>query len=111
MATPVAGRPWPARIASTKIGGPGLRAWDLLGTGAEETEAVTPAEMAKLKKYFSKLFNTPTVDVRRRGKLTDSAEVYVNGDCVGIVSDDDEDGDKSFALNISILEFDLEDHS
>jgi hypothetical protein len=70
---------------------------------------VTPSDMAKLQKYLRKLFNNPSLELKKRGKLTDSAEVVINGDTIGVVSDDDEDGDKSFALNISILEFDLEE--
>jgi len=44
-----------------------------------------------------------------RPKKTDSAEVMIGDEFIGIISLDDEDGDRSYAFNMSILDVDLED--
>ena len=43
-----------------------------------------------------------------RPKKTDSVEVYVGEEFIGVISIDDEDGEISYNLNMAILETDLE---
>jgi hypothetical protein len=43
-----------------------------------------------------------------RPKKTDSAEVYVGEEFIGVVFVDDEDGDRSFNFQMAILAEDLE---
>ena len=43
-----------------------------------------------------------------RPKKTDSAEVYIGDEFLGIVFLDDEDGDRSYSFTMSILDTDLE---
>ena len=44
-----------------------------------------------------------------RPKKTDSAEVYVGEEFLGVLFVDDEDGDRSFNFTMAILDTDLED--
>jgi len=67
------------------------------------------AELLKLQNYFRKLFNNANIKVVSRPKKTDSAEVMIGDEFIGILSLDDEDGDRSYAFNMSILDVDLED--
>lgn len=65
-------------------------------------------EMAKLERYLRRLFANQTLKVTARAKKTDSAEVYVGDEFIGVLSVDDEDGDRSFSLAIAILAEDLQ---
>lgn len=65
-----------------------------------------PEEIRKLEAYFKRTFNEH-MEVRARPKKDDSAEVYRNGEFLGVVFRDDEDGDLSFNFSMAILDIDL----
>jgi Protein of unknown function (DUF3126) len=67
-----------------------------------------PEEIAKLQAYLRKSLKSPTMEVRKRAKKNDSAEVYIGNEFIGVVSRDDEDGDLSYNFDMAILEADLE---
>lgn len=66
-------------------------------------------EIIKLQKFLQIKFNNKNIDVRPRPKLNDSVEVFIGDESVGLIHTDDEDGDKSYVFNMSILDIDLED--
>ena len=68
-----------------------------------------PEELKKLDNYFKKLFQNQAISVRARPRLTDSAEVYFGDEFIGVLSVDDDEGDRSYNFNMAILEFDLEE--
>jgi hypothetical protein len=70
---------------------------------------VDKTELAKLERYLRKTFSNHAVRVVARPKKTDSAEVYVGEEFIGLVFVDDEDGDRSFNFEMAILDTDLED--
>lgn len=65
-------------------------------------------EILRLETYLKKLFNTSALEVRGRPTKKDSVEVYISNEFVGVVYVDEEDGDRSYDLNIAILEMDLD---
>ena len=65
-------------------------------------------EIQKLRAYFRKRFNMPSIDVRPRPQKGDSAEVYIGDEFIGVVFKDDEDGDLSYNFTMAILDIDLE---
>lgn len=67
-----------------------------------------PEEIAKLQAYLRKALKSPTIEVRKRPKKNDSAEVYIGGEFIGVISRDDEDGDLSYNFDMAILDSDLE---
>ena len=67
-----------------------------------------PDEIAKLQTYLRTFLKSPTIEVRKRAKKNDSAEVYIGGEFIGVVSRDDEDGDLSYNFDMAILDSDLE---
>jgi hypothetical protein len=67
------------------------------------------AELQKLQDYLRRLFGNTAVTVKARPKLKDSAEVFIGDEFIGIISLDEEDGDRSYAFVMSILDIDLED--
>lgn len=69
-------------------------------------EHMKPEEIRKLEAYFKRTFNE-RLEVRARPKKDDSAEVYLDGEFLGVVFRDDEDGDLSFNFSMAILDIDL----
>lgn len=70
---------------------------------------MTPAERVRLERYLKKRFNSTTLTVRPKGKSKDSAELYIADEFIGTISKDDEDGDLSYHVTMSILDMDLEE--
>jgi len=46
---------------------------------------------------------------RAAARKTDSAEVYIGEESIGLVSEDKEDGETSYDFHMAILDIDLED--
>jgi hypothetical protein len=66
-------------------------------------------EVVKLQRYLRKLFGTDALQVRARQKAADAAEVYLRNEFVGVVAKDVEDGDTCYQMNLTILEYDLDE--
>ena len=67
-----------------------------------------PVERAALQAYLRKLFENEKLRIVARAKKTDSVELNMGEDFLGIISADDPKG-RSFTLQMAILDFDLED--
>ena len=65
-------------------------------------------ELAKLERFLRQTFGNHSIRVAARPKKTDSAEVYIGEEFIGVISLDDEDGDRSFNFDMAILAEDLE---
>ena len=73
----------------------------------KETLALTRSELWRIEKYLRNLFRLDTISVVERPKQDDSVEVHINGEFIGVIFKDEEDGDISYAFNMAILEMDL----
>lgn len=69
---------------------------------------ITPDEMIKVQDYLRQTFKNPAIGVKPRSQASDSIEVLLNGEFLGIVYKNEEDGETSFDFNMSILDIDLE---
>jgi hypothetical protein len=67
-----------------------------------------PEEIKKLTRFLRAKFELASIDVRRRPQKTDSAEVYIGEEFIGVIFRDDEDGELSYNFSMAILDFDLE---
>ena len=65
--------------------------------------------MAKVERYLRKTFSNHSIRVVGRPKKTDSAEVYVGDEFVGVLFLDDEDEDRSYNFQMAILGSDLDE--
>jgi hypothetical protein len=74
----------------------------------EKRPIVDKAELQKVEAYLRQTFSNAGIKVLARPKKTDSAEVYIGDEFIGIVFLDDEDGDRSYSFTMSILDTDLE---
>jgi hypothetical protein len=68
-------------------------------------KALKPDEIKKLEAFFKRTFKNPDMQVKARPRKTDSAEVYVGEEFLGIVFKDEDDGDYNFSM--AILDIDL----
>ncbi len=68
----------------------------------------TPDEMVKVQDYLRRTFGNQTIGVKPRAQAADSIEVLLNGEFIGIIYKNEEDGETSFDFNMSILDVDLE---
>ena len=68
---------------------------------------MTRSEIWRLEKYLRNLFRLDTITIVERPKQPDSVEVHIDGEFVGVLFKDEEDGEVSYAFNMAILEMDL----
>ena len=69
---------------------------------------MTPEQMTRVRAYLCMRLGSEAITIKPR-KVSDSVEVYLNDEILGLLYIDDEDPDDvSYDLNISILEQDLE---
>ncbi|HUG62998.1 MAG TPA: DUF3126 family protein [Methylomirabilota bacterium] len=66
-------------------------------------------ELQKIEAYLRRTLGSPTLVVRARPRKTDSAEVLVGDEFIGLIFRDDEDEDDlSYNFQMAILAIDLE---
>lgn len=73
---------------------------------SSELEAI---EVAQLQRYFQNRFGHNGFALKMREKAKDSVEVLLNGEFIGVIYKDTEDGDISYDFNMAILREDLPD--
>ena len=66
------------------------------------------ADLAKVETYLRRTFSNAAIRVVPRMKKKDSAEVYMGDEFIGVLSEDNEDGEKSYFFEMAILDTDLE---
>ena len=81
------------------------------GKGGGKGSVLAKDEIAKWQLYLRKVLANKSVEVRARQRAADSAEVYVGGEFLALVSKDLEDGETCYQLNMTILDYDLDDES
>lgn len=69
---------------------------------------MTPEQIVSVRNYLCARFGTEGISIKPR-KVSDSVEVYLNDEILGLLYIDNEDPDDiSYDLNISILQQDLD---
>ena len=71
----------------------------------EKPKPLLPAEMQRIQTLMRDLLGAKTLSIRGRGKLKDSAEVFVAEESLAIMSADD----GAYQFQMAILEMDLDD--
>jgi hypothetical protein len=85
-----------------------FRHWPATGHPVRR-HAMDKTELAKIEAFFRRTFANASIRVVPLGRKKDSAEVYVGEDFLGVVSLDEDEGERSYAFNMAILDVDLED--
>ena len=66
-----------------------------------------PNEIARVESYLKQTFKSPGIKVAAPKKAGAPIEVYVGDEFIGVLHRDEEDGEVSYALHITILDEDL----
>ena len=64
--------------------------------------------LKKIENFFKQKFNNKKIKIEGRANKNDSAEVLIDNEFIGVVFEDDEDGETCFQFNMTILSEDLE---
>lgn len=64
-------------------------------------------EVSRIQKYMQDTFKNKGFALKMREKATDSVEVLLDGEFIGVVYKDDDEGEVSYNFSMAILEFDL----
>jgi hypothetical protein len=70
-------------------------------------ESMTPSEIARVEAYLRATFGNPRIRIEPPKKQGAPIEVSIGDEFIGVLYRDEEDGEVSYSLNISILEEDL----
>ncbi|PCI86671.1 MAG: hypothetical protein COB24_09070 [Hyphomicrobiales bacterium] len=65
-------------------------------------------DVKKLQDYLQKLFDNQNVAVKPRPNQTDSVEVYMKDEYIGLIYKDEDEGEISYDFQMAILDFDLQ---
>ena len=65
--------------------------------------------LKKIENFFKQKFNNKKIKIEGRENKNDSAEVLIDGEFIGVVFEDNEDGDTCYQFNMTILSEDLDD--
>ncbi len=62
----------------------------------------------KIESFFKQKFNNKKIRIEGRANKDDSAEVFIEDEFIGVVFEDNEDGETCFQFNMTILNEDFE---
>ena len=65
-------------------------------------------EIKKVQDYLRQLFSNDDIEIVRPRTTHNSIEVQINGEFIGTIFRDEDEGEVSYALNMSILQEDLD---
>ena len=65
------------------------------------------SEIVRLQKYLQEKFANKKIALTERKESKDSVEVTLDGEFIGVIYRDDDEGEISYDFNMAILEMDL----
>ena len=65
--------------------------------------------LKKIEDFFKQKFNNKKIKIEGRANKNDSAEVLIDDEFIGVVFEDNEDGETCYQFNMTILNEDLND--
>jgi len=68
---------------------------------------MTAQEASRVQNYLQRKFGNKNITVRARERNADSVEVLLNGEFMGVLYKDEDEGETSYDFNMAILEVDL----
>ena len=68
---------------------------------------LTQEETARLIRYLQQKFSNDRLTIKLRDKVNDSAEVLLDGEFIGVLYKDEDEGEVSYNFSMAILDFDL----
>ena len=68
---------------------------------------MTQDELTKISRYLQIKFGNPNISIRPSVSDSSMAEVYIGSEFIATIYKDEEDGEISYDLNMSIIDIDL----
>lgn len=68
---------------------------------------MTKEEISKVQRYLQRTFRNTGIAIEARKTKDDSVEVMLDGEFIGVIFKDTEDGETSFDFHMTILSEDL----
>ena len=68
---------------------------------------MTPTEIEKLQRFLRQTFGNHGITLSRRPEANDSAELQINGETFGAVYRDEDEGELSYNIQMTVLSEDL----
>lgn len=68
---------------------------------------MTKTEIMRLRKYLNDKFESHKFSLETGAATDDSVEAYYDGEFIGVIYRDDDEGEVSYAFQMAILEMDL----
>ncbi len=65
------------------------------------------SEVLRIQSYLREKFNTERLSLDMKSKKSDSIEVNIGGEFIGVIYKDEDEGETSYAFNMAILDIDL----
>lgn len=65
------------------------------------------SEITRLQAYLQEKFTNKKLSLAERKEAKDSVEVMLDGEFIGVIYKDDDEGEVSYDFNMAILEMDL----
>ena len=65
--------------------------------------------LSKIQNYLRKVLGSKQLKVEGRENKIDSADVTINGEFLGVIFEDKEDGDTCYHFNMTVLDIDLKE--
>ena len=65
------------------------------------------SEILRIQSYLREKFNTERLSLDMKTKKSDSIEVSIGGEFIGVIYKDEDEGETSYAFNMAILDIDL----
>ena len=66
-------------------------------------------KLSKIQNYLRLTLGSKNLKIEGRENKIDSADVTLNGEFLGVIFEDKEDGDVCYHFNMTILDIDLKD--
>ena len=70
---------------------------------------MNPTEIKKVQDYLRRLFDNDNIGIVKPRTSHNSIEVLIAGEFIGTIFRDDDEGEVSYALNMTILSEDLDE--
>ena len=65
--------------------------------------------LSKIQNYLRLTLGSKQLKIEGRDNKVDSADVTINGEFLGVIFEDKEDGDTCYHFNMTVLDIDLKD--
>jgi len=72
-----------------------------------EIQVMTDEELKSIESYLNKVFRSEEIVVKKRKSISDSCEIYLDDEFLGLIYKETEEGEEDYQFHMTILKDDL----